>query len=99
MSKADYQSVLDNIDRRKVDRLRAFFRQIPFLSLLPRSVLSTLHLSLTRKRFERGQVVCREGEESDHLFIVCNGEFEVSKVIDVIKADRAPDSKNYKREG
>ena len=51
MSKEDYQSVLDNIDRRKVDKMREFFKQIPFLKILPRSLLNTLHLSLTRKRY------------------------------------------------
>lgn len=39
MQKKDYQRVLDNIDRRKVDKLKAFFRQIPFLKALPRSTL------------------------------------------------------------
>ena len=51
MSKEDYQSVLDNIDRRKVDKMREFFKQIPFLKIFPRSLLNTLHLSLTRKRY------------------------------------------------
>ena len=87
MSKQDYQSVLDNIDRRKVDKLREFFKQIPFLKILPRSLLNTLHLSLTRKRYQRGQYVCREGEESSEIFIICKGEFEVSKVIDTVKAN------------
>ena len=82
MHKKDYQRVLDNIDRRKVDKLKEFFRQIPFLKALPRSTLQTLHLSLTRKRYQRGHVVCREGDPSDYLFIICKGEFQVSKVID-----------------
>ena len=51
MSKSDYQSVLDNIDRRKVDKLRDFFKQIPFLRLLPRSMLNTLHLCLNKRRY------------------------------------------------
>ena len=61
MSKKDYQRVLDNIDRRKVEKLRNFLKQIPFFKDLPRGDMNKLHLSLTRKRFQRGQIVCREG--------------------------------------
>ena len=42
-----------------------------------------LHLSFVKKSFDRGQIVCREGDDSKHIFIVLKGEFEVSKVIDV----------------
>lgn len=94
MSKSDYQSVLDNIDRRKVDKLREFFKQIPFINILPRSVLNTLHLSLVKKKYERGQFVCKEGEESESIFIICKGEFEVSKTIDICAADQPPKSEN-----
>ena len=45
-------------------------------------MINTLHLSLTRKKYERGQIVCKEGQESDKLYIICKGEFEVSKMID-----------------
>lgn len=65
MSKSDYQLVLDNLDRRKVDKLKEFFRQIPFMNTLPRSVLNTLHLSLIKKKYERGQFVCKEGDDSE----------------------------------
>ena len=84
---------MDNIDRRKVEKLREFFKQIPFLKILPRSVLNTLHLSLTRKRYQRGQIVCKEGEESNEIFIICKGEFEVNKVIDTSKANKIPHAK------
>ena len=83
MQKADYQSVLDNIDRRQADKLKDFFRQIPFLRNLPRKELNMLHLSLIKKNYDRGQIVCREGTDSNHIYIVLKGEFEVSKVIDV----------------
>jgi len=82
MNKSDYQSVLDNIDRRKVDKLKEFFQQIPLFKLLPRNVLNTLHLSLTKLTYERGQRVCKEGEDSENLYIIIKGEFEVSKVVD-----------------
>ena len=82
--------MLDNVDRRKVEKLKDFLRNIPFLSGLPRGVMNTLHLSLTKKKYLRGQVVCQEGMDSQSIFIVCKGEFEVSKYIDLSKADTDP---------
>ena len=60
---------------------------------LPRSVLNTLHLSLRPVRYQRGQVVCREGEASEKIFIVAKGEFEVSKRIDTSKSNYNPETK------
>ena len=54
-------------------------------------MFNTLHLALIRKRFERGQVVCKEGQDSEYLFIICKGEFEVSKVIDIDKLHKVVD--------
>ena len=51
-------------------------------------MINTLHHSLTKKSYERGAVVCREGDLSLNLFIVLSGEFEVSKVVDMMKADK-----------
>jgi len=86
--------VLDNVDRRKVERIKAFFLQIPFFNPLPRSMLNTLHLSLTRKRCQRGQILSRQGQDSLHLFIVICGEFEVSKVIDTSKLEKPDKTTN-----
>ena len=47
--------------------------------------MNTLHLSLTRKKFARGQVISKEGEPCDNIYIILKGEFEVSKVIDTSK--------------
>lgn len=98
MQKSDYQSVLDNIDRRKVEKLKEFFANIPFLKMLPRSVLSTLHLSLAKKKYQRGQVVCKEGDDSKDLYIINKGEFEVSKVIDMSKMDQPPKEEKKNRQ-
>ena len=51
MSKTDYQSVLDNIDRRKVEKLKEFFKQIPFLRVLPNKILNTVHYSTEKKSY------------------------------------------------
>ena len=95
MSKMDYQSILDNIDRRKVERLREFFKQIPFLRSLPRQIINTIHKSLEQKVFQRGNIVCHEGDDSSYIYIILKGEFEVSKVIDVSEHARLTKTKSF----
>ena len=63
--------------------MKEFFKQIPLLKLLPRNVLNTLHLSVTKVTCIRGQHMCREGDDSVNIFIVTKGEFEVSKLVNV----------------
>ena len=43
-------------------------------------------------------MVCKEGEESENLYIVTKGEFEVSKVIDVskLKKEDSPKASDQK---
>lgn len=88
MNKADYQSVLNNLDQRRIEKMKEFFRQIPFLKLLPRSALNMLHLSLRKRKFQRGHYVCQEGKDSEEIYIIVKGEFEVSKVVDTHRQDK-----------
>lgn len=76
-----------NLELRRIERLKEFFKQIPFLNLLPRAVLNTLHLSLRKRQYQHGHYVCQEGKDSGEIFIVLRGEFEVSKVVDTATAE------------
>ena len=51
--------------------------------MLPRTIIKSLNWYLTRMQCTRGQFVCHEGQDSENIYIVVKGEFEVSKVIDV----------------
>lgn len=70
------------MDRRQSDKLKEFFKHIPLMKLLPRTELNKLDLSLDKKKFMYGQYACHEGTDSEYIFIVISGEFEVSKIID-----------------
>ena len=54
MAKADYQKVLDNVDRRRTEAVKTFLSQIPLMKGLPRGVFKNLHLSVARKVYQRG---------------------------------------------
>lgn len=81
LTKDDYQEMLGAVDRRYADKMKDFLRQIPFLRILPRTVINSLLQELHKKKFQYGQFICHEGCESDHIFIVINGELEISKMV------------------
>ena len=57
------------------------------MKLLPRKELAQIHHFLKTLKFNLGQFVCTEGQDSKCIYIVVKGEFEVSKVIDVNEND------------
>ena len=59
------------------------------LRLLPRTELNKIDLSLEKRKYNHGQYACVEGNDSEHIFIILNGEFEVSKVIDTNEQNQA----------
>ena len=73
--------MLDHIDRKKLEKVKAFFSEIPFLKYLPKNQFKSIHLSMHKKDCHRGQVLAQEGEDSNKIFIIFKGEFEVSKMI------------------
>ena len=81
MNKADYQNVLDHIDRKKTEKVKAFFSEIPFLKYLPKTSFKSLHLSMHKKLCHRGEVLAKEGSDSERIFLIFKGEFEVSKMV------------------
>jgi len=52
-------------------------RAIPLFSFLGRKELAAVHDLLVESTHERGDVICRAGEEGDTLYIVLSGELEV----------------------
>ena len=45
--------------------------------------------------FQRGNIVCHEGDDSSYIYIILKGEFEVSKVIDVSEHARLAKTKSF----
>ena len=72
---------MDHIDRKKLEKVKEFLANIPFLKYLPKAAFKSLHLSMVKKICHRGQVIAKEGQESEEIFIIYTGTFEVSKVI------------------
>jgi phosphoserine phosphatase RsbU/P len=52
-------------------------RNVPFLSELPEGVINTLASSMTVVNVETGEILCRENEPGDSLYIVIDGNVEI----------------------
>lgn len=79
MSKDDYEKVLQKIELKKINKNIEFMHQLPFFKVWTKTALSKLQYSFEEKMFLRNQIIYREGEESDTVYIIKSGDFEVTK--------------------
>ena len=54
-----------------------FLDRVPLLSGLPEEYRTLLAKHLERKTFRAGEIICREGEEGDALYIIGKGQVAV----------------------
>lgn len=81
---ADLEDVVAEVDRRATDIIRGVtfpdrLPRFPLLSELPREPFLTVVRALRLRRLEVHDVVTREGEPGDAVFIVINGRVAVTK--------------------
>ena len=83
MSKSSYTKVLAKIDARQSKKLIDFFKSIPFLAKHSTMQLNKLNYVFEQKSFIRNQVIYNEGDACNYVYLVQDGEFEVTKKIKV----------------
>ena len=62
-------------------KLIEYFKSIPFLSNNSKTYLTKVQYSFEQRNYIRNQQVYFEGEPSDYVYLVKDGEFEVTKRI------------------
>jgi len=73
-------AIKQKIDRKYIERsLRTHLRQIELFSSLDEKVLETMAQKARLVSFRRGEVIIREGEVGDCLFLIRSGFVKVSK--------------------
>jgi hypothetical protein len=89
ISKESYQRVVQKIDQRKMRKLIDFFKNIPFLSKNSQTYLIKLHYNFEQRNFIRNQVLYAEGDVVNYIYLIKEGEFEVTRKIrmDMNRAD------------
>lgn len=80
MGRDDYERVLTKIEQKNKQKVNDFLRSLPFLTSWTNTALNKLQLSFETKNFFRNQMVYREGTVADVIYIVKEGEFELTKL-------------------
>lgn len=82
MQKDDYAKVLQKIEERLANDMIDFLQSIPLFSSWSRNLLLKLLYKVEKKSFIKKQVVVKEGDPLNQVWIIQKGEYEVSSKIE-----------------
>ena len=63
--------------------MNTFLKTLPFLAFWPTKQLNRLQYYFKEERYIRGQEVYHEGSGSKHVYLICEGEFLLTKSVPV----------------
>lgn len=86
LSKDDFSRILAKVEVKLANDNIDFFLNIPLFSSWSRNLIHKLLYRIDKKKFQRDQYVIKEGEPIQEVYIIKEGEFEVTSKI--------PDNKN-----
>ena len=79
ISKDDYQKVLMRFEEANLSKFVDFLKNMPHFATWSKNSLSRLTYYMPKKVFYRNQIVYKEGEKCTHVYVVLEGEFEITK--------------------
>lgn len=83
LGKEDYKRFVLKIEQKHQMNVNTFLKTLPFFSFWPTKQLNRLQYFLKEEKFIRGQEVYREGSDSKHVYLICEGEFLLTKRVPV----------------
>jgi len=78
--KRDYKAIIGKAMKKNIDSIKDFLKQICSLQHLTNNTLQKLSYYIKEVKTPRGQVVFKEGEPVDGIYLVRDGEYEKTKV-------------------
>lgn len=81
MNREDFQKTLKKIETRNTNKIIDFFKNLPYFSSYSRKALGRLRLNFSLIKFKRTHIVFKEGDMSDYVYIIVNGDFELEKKV------------------
>lgn len=81
LSKKDFNKVLGVIEKKKYNEKVQFLRSLPYFSQLTKTSLGKLTYQFTDVPTIRNQVLYREGDSAEYVYIVKSGQYEVKKTL------------------
>ena len=80
MDKNDYWKTLSRIESRNINKVIDFFKSLPYFSNFSRTAITKIRFNFRKIKYKCNHVIYREGESSEHAYIVINGDFELEKI-------------------
>lgn len=81
MERSDYTKTLSRIENRNINKVIDFFKDLPYFENYGRAALNKIRFNFSRIKFKRKHIIYKEGDPSDFVYIVINGDFELEKKI------------------
>ena len=73
LSKIDFGKVLGTIEKKKYNEKVQFLRSLPYFNQLTKTSLGKLTYQFTDFTTIKNQILYREGDEAEYIYIVKNG--------------------------
>ena len=77
--KKDFEHALAKIEQKNRDLMIDFLKNVPYFTHWTRTSISKMLYYIEKQLCIRNQEVFREGDQVNYVYIVRNGEFEVTK--------------------
>ena len=84
---SDYAAAMREYDEKRVKEHVKLLREVPAFAKWTRKSLGWLIKSMQERRYLRGEVVYKEGDKAENVYIICNGEFRFCKHVGVGKRE------------
>lgn len=81
LTKEAYEYVNGKMERRMLNDKVDFLSKLPAFSLMTKSTLSKVTFQMTKQSVTKGNYLFREGDLAEHVYIIVNGEIEITKNI------------------
>lgn len=81
MERSDYEKTLSRIENRNINKVIDFFKGLPYFANYGRAALGKLRFYFARIKYKRKHVIFKEGDPSEYVYIVINGDFELEKKV------------------
>lgn len=79
LNKANYNKIFMKLDKKKLNDKITFLKCVPFFSKWTNMALSKFWYDFYDTSFIRNKTVFKEGQKADFVYIVKQGEFELTK--------------------
>eukprot|EP00347_Sterkiella_histriomuscorum_P023519 403334331 len=79
LDKYDFQKCLGKLEKKQMNKMIDFLKNIQCFKSWTRNSVGKFSYFLTKQKFKRGQIVYRENQLADKVFIVKKGEFELQR--------------------